>query len=120
MLGDYDEHSAVPLMVEKHQQLVVYLWAQAEAATMILDTVQFSRDLLCSQYMWASAQRGHDVGKLGLADFVDPADIRRPLGGFPLLAPALWPAGRGTPVHRISQLSFGGGYVSALPYFRTA
>ena len=94
MLGDYDEHSAVPLMVEKHQQLVAYLWAQAE----ILDTLQFSRDLLCSQYMWASAQREHDVGKLGLADFVDPADIRRPLGGFPLLAPALWPAGYHGPV----------------------
>ncbi len=93
MVGGYVEHSAVPLTGDKYRQLVRYLWGTYRAARTSLGRLVILRDLLCAQYMWSSSQRGHDTGKLALADFVDPARPDTPFRGFPLLAPDLWPAG---------------------------
>ena len=93
MQGGYQEESAVPLTAEKYQVLVRYLWGLIQSANTVLQAMLGLRDLLCAQYMWASTQRGHDVGKLGLEDFVDPAKPQQPFDGFPLLDPSRWPPG---------------------------
>ena len=113
MVAGYVEHSAVPLTEATYRQLVSYLWGLFKDSSSLLCALMVLRDLLCSQYMWVSTQRGHDTGKLGLADFVDPADPSKPFQGFPLPAPHLWPATytvptlcvaeRGTKTSRVSR-----------------
>ena len=113
MQGGYVETSAVPLTEEKYRRLICYLWSLCRDIPTVLGVLILLRDLLCAQYMWLSSQRGHDTGKLGLGDFVDPENPSKSFAGFPLPAPALWPAGytgpvlcvaeRGTKTSRISR-----------------
>ena len=60
------------------------------------------RDLLCALFMWQTSTRGHDTGKLAVADFVNAKNPREPFVGFPLLPPMLWSAGEPGPVLCVS------------------
>ncbi|GLC36415.1 hypothetical protein PLESTM_000444000 [Pleodorina starrii] len=91
----YTELSAVPLRYDKYRSLVLYLWRQVEAAPNSLERVVLLRDLLCVLLLWQTSVRGHDVGKLGLGDFVDPARPDLPYDGFPLPPPWSWGAAVG-------------------------
>ena len=78
------------LTEEKYRRLICYLWSLCRDIPTVLGVLILLRDLLCAQYMWLSSQRGHDTGKLGLGDFVDPENPSKSFAGFPLPAPALW------------------------------
>ncbi|KAG2436840.1 hypothetical protein HXX76_006360 [Chlamydomonas incerta] len=87
----YSEVSAVPMTEAKYRALAFYLWSQADTAAFgSLGCLVLLRDLLCVLLMWQTAVRGHDVGKLGLGDFVDPNNPALPYQGFPLSPPWTW------------------------------
>ena len=86
------EQSAVPLTHEKFQTLIRYLWQRARLAAAV-EQLLLLRDLVCFVIMWVTTSRGHDCGKLRLDDFRDPANPRRPYGGFPLPLSLVYPVG---------------------------
>ncbi|KXZ45432.1 hypothetical protein GPECTOR_54g172 [Gonium pectorale] len=94
MLEGYEEVSAVPLTPEKYKRLCVYLFQRYLGEPGVVAGLVLLRDLLCSQYMWQSTMRGHDTGKLGLADFCDPDRPGAVDTRLPLPPPWSWPAGR--------------------------
>jgi integrase len=112
MLAGYQEVSAVPLTAQKYEALVDYLWGLINRTSGARDLLVLLRDLLCILLLWQTAQRAHDIGKLGLGDFVDPAQPDQPYRGFPLPAP--WECGgsavptlcvseRGTKTYRLGR-----------------
>jgi integrase len=101
MLAGYQEVSAVPLTEAKYEALVRYLWREISRAAGALAVMVLLRDLLVVLLLWQTAQRGHDVGKLGLGDFVDPSRPEQPYLGFPLPAP--WELLGGAPTLCVSQ-----------------
>jgi integrase len=86
----YTEVSAVPMTYAKYRALVTHLWGAVTPALSSLERVLLLRDLFCVLLLWQTAIRGHDVGKLGLGDFVDPVQPDRPYTGFPLPPPWQW------------------------------
>ncbi|GLC46554.1 hypothetical protein PLESTB_001621600 [Pleodorina starrii] len=90
VLAGVSEVSAVPMTYAKYRALVAYLWGAVAQAPCSLERIVLLRDLLCVLLLWQTAFRGHDIGKLGLGDFVDPAQPDRPYTGFPLPPPWLW------------------------------
>lgn len=82
----YTEVSPVPMTEAKYRALAFYLWSQVDAtAPGSLDCLVLLRDLLCVLLLWQTAVRGHDLGKLGLGDFVDPNNPALLQGGPPRL-----------------------------------
>ena len=102
MLGGYVELSAVPLSETAYLALVGHLWAAYRSSLSSLDRLVVLRDLLCALFMWQTSTRGHDTGKLAVADFVNAENPREPFVGFPLLPPMLWSAGEPGPVLCVS------------------
>ncbi|GLC60952.1 hypothetical protein PLESTB_001699300 [Pleodorina starrii] len=90
VLAGVSEVSAVPMTYAKYRALVAQLWGAVAQAPCSLERIVLLRDLLCVLLLWQTAFRGHDIGKLGLGDFVDPAQPDRPYTGFPLPPPWLW------------------------------
>ena len=112
VLAGYTEVSAAPMSYNKYRSLVAYLWGAVARAISPLGQLVLLRDLLCVLVLWQTALRGHDVGKLGLGDFVDPVQPDRAYPGFPLPPPwQLGPAGapslafrqRGTKTYKLSR-----------------
>ena len=102
MLGGYVELSAVPLSEQAYLALVDHLWVACGSSLANLDRLVVLRDLLCALFLWQTSTRGHDTGKLAVADFVSAENPRDPFVGFPLPPPMLWPAGEPGPVLCVS------------------
>ncbi|KXZ41000.1 hypothetical protein GPECTOR_1018g287 [Gonium pectorale] len=83
----YQEVSAVPMTPAKYRALVAHLWARVGAEPGPLPRLVLLRDLACILLLWQTTVRGHDIGKLGLGDFVDPDRPDQPFRGFPLPLP---------------------------------
>ncbi|KAG2439632.1 hypothetical protein HXX76_004984 [Chlamydomonas incerta] len=75
------EVSAVPLTPAKYVALVAHLWRMATGAVG-LDRAVLLRDLLCWQFMWQTATRGRDCGKLRVDDFREPGRTSEAYRGF--------------------------------------
>ena len=108
----YAEVSAVPMTEAKYRALAFYLWAQYSAAATAIERLVALRDHLCVLLLWQTAVRGHDLGKLGTGDFVNPDNTALPFQGFPLLPPWQWGSylgpilcfcERGTKTHKLAR-----------------
>jgi hypothetical protein len=94
MLEGFEATAAVPLSADKYGRLCEYLWSLVSSAPDAGAELLYCRDLLCAQFMFQTAYRGFDTGRLALADFRDPALHIEPDRGLPFPPPWDWAPGR--------------------------
>ncbi len=91
------QEAAVPLTEAKAAQLLAYLLRTADGPQVsAVQRLALLRDRAVFSFLWATAMRAHDCGKLRLRDFRDPASPRLPYNWRDLPLPRVdvpYPAG---------------------------